>query len=307
MIMTSLTFNTQARLLMQLLPLIARESQFALKGGTAINYFYRDMPRLSVDIDLTYLPLKNRVDTLQDISESLYRLSVLIKNKIIGTNITEKKSTTSGQMTALIVQKDKAPVKIEPNLVIRGSVFGTKIQRLCSSAGKHFQASMQINTLSIADIYGSKICAALDRQHPRDFFDVKLLLDNEGLTDDIRKAFLVYLISHNRPMHELLNPNFMNIQKIFVNEFQGMTFIPITLTELLETRKTLLKQIHTDLTSDERYFLISVKEIHPVWEKLGINGIDKLPGVLWKLHNLKRMSKKKHIEALEKLKQCLDN
>lgn len=303
--MTSLPFDTQARLLMQLLPLIARVSHFALKGGTAINYFYRDMPRLSVDIDLTYLPLKNRIDTLKDIDESLHRLSVKIQNNIHGVQITEKKVTTSGQITALIIQKDKASVKIEPNSVIRGSVFGTKMQRLCASASKKFQASLQLNTLSVEDLYGSKLCAALDRQHPRDLFDVKLLFDNEGLTDDIRKAFLVYLISHNRPMNELLNPNFKDIKQIFENEFQGMTFIQITLPELIEIRKTLLKQIRTDLTSNEKYFLISVKENRPDWEKLGIDGIDKLPGVLWKLHNLKRMTKKKHTEAVEKLKQCL--
>ncbi len=64
-----------------------------------------------------------------------------------------------------------------------------------------------------------EICAALDRQHPRDLFDVKLLLDNEGITDKIRTAFIVYLISHNRPMNELLNPTFQDISHQYTSEF----------------------------------------------------------------------------------------
>jgi len=50
-------YMRQVALLVRTLPYIARHEAFALKGGTAINLFYRDMPRLSVDIDLTYLPL----------------------------------------------------------------------------------------------------------------------------------------------------------------------------------------------------------------------------------------------------------
>ena len=47
----------QVRLLLGVLPDVAGEGAFALKSGTAINLLYRDMPRLSVDIDLTYLPV----------------------------------------------------------------------------------------------------------------------------------------------------------------------------------------------------------------------------------------------------------
>jgi hypothetical protein len=53
-------FTEQVRLLVALLPSVAKQTCFALKGGTAINLFLRDMPRLSVDIDLTYLPVEDR-------------------------------------------------------------------------------------------------------------------------------------------------------------------------------------------------------------------------------------------------------
>ena len=64
----------QVRLLLSVLPDMAREPVFALKGGTAINLFYRDMPRLSVDIDLTYLPVADRQSSLEGIDDALDRI-----------------------------------------------------------------------------------------------------------------------------------------------------------------------------------------------------------------------------------------
>lgn len=54
------SYRRQVSLLIKIVPLVAKETVFALKGGTAINLFLRNMPRLSVDIDLTYLPVKDR-------------------------------------------------------------------------------------------------------------------------------------------------------------------------------------------------------------------------------------------------------
>lgn len=194
---------------------------------------------------------------------------------------------------------------METNTVISGTVYETQIQRLCDNAMEKYHASVKLKTLSVADLYGSKICAALDRQHPRDFFDVKLLLGNEGLTNDIRRAFIVYLISHNRSMVELLDPNFKDISRTFENEFQGMTLYPVKLKDLENTRRDLVEQIHSGLTSDEREFLLSVKELRPDWNKLGIKGIEKLPAVQWKLYNLKRMNKNEHSDAVKKLLRLL--
>jgi hypothetical protein len=59
----------QVELLVRVLPVVGKSKCFTVKGGTAINLFYRDMPRLSVDIDLVYLPLKSREESLLDISK----------------------------------------------------------------------------------------------------------------------------------------------------------------------------------------------------------------------------------------------
>jgi Nucleotidyl transferase AbiEii toxin, Type IV TA system len=77
-------FCRQVVLLIELLPLVGRESCFALKGGTAINLFVRDLPRLSVDIDLTYLPIEGRAESLRHIEEALHRLGSAIETALRG-------------------------------------------------------------------------------------------------------------------------------------------------------------------------------------------------------------------------------
>ena len=147
---------------------------------------------------------------------------------------------------------------------------------------------------------------ALDRQHPGDFYDVKMLLDNDGITDDIRKAFVVYLASHSRPMSELLNPNWKDITDIFKREFAGMTREPIQIEELLVARDRMLKTIKRDLSAEDRQFLLSIKEGNPDWTALGIKNLDQLPGLQWKIANIRKMTATKRQDALEKLKAVLD-
>ena len=153
----------------------------------------------------------------------------------------------------------------------------------------------------------SKICAALARQHPRDLFDVKILLENEGITESIRQAFVIYLASNSRPIHEILNPtpNLQNMQKIYDEGFSGMTKNSVPYEQLVETRYSLIKKILNELTSNERKFLVSVKEGEPNWSLIPIPGIDKLPGLAWKGINIKKMEPQKQKDSLEKLKKVL--
>jgi hypothetical protein len=69
-------YKKQVSLLLNVLPEVAKEKDFALHGGTAINLFVRDMPRLSVDIDLTYLPVDERTTSLTTIAEALRRIQM---------------------------------------------------------------------------------------------------------------------------------------------------------------------------------------------------------------------------------------
>ena len=297
-------YYKQAELLLRVLPIIDRENEFALKGGTALNFFWRDSPRLSVDIDLTYLPVKERNESLKDINDKLLNIRDGISRTIAETNITGR--TTEGNLlSGLLVRNNESTIKVEVNTVIRGSVLPAERKRLCDKAEDIFELSVSVQTLSFADLYGGKICAALDRQHPRDLFDIKLLLDNEGITENIRKAFIVYLVSHNRPINEVLNPGLQDIRPVFENEFAGMTEQETSLEDLVNVRSLLIEIIKNELTADEKKFLLSFKSMNPQWELLGLNGIENLPSVKWKLINLAKMKAKEHERAYKKLEEYL--
>lgn len=299
-------FFRQAKLLLQILPLVGAEDCFALKGGTAINLFFRDMPRLSVDIDLAYIKTDPREASLAAIDAALQRISGRIKNAIPGVAVAAGRPKNEHRANKLLVSLSRVIVKIEPNDVIRGAVFSPVERALSSRAEELFRLSVSIKTLSFADLYGGKICAALDRQHPRDLFDIKILFDNEGLTEDIRKAFIVYLVGHSRPINELLRPREVDASIFERSDIHEMTLHPVTIEELLAAKDVLLRTLRQQLTKDERMFILSFKEGQPDWKLIGLEGIEHLPAVQWKLMNIRRMSKEKHRASFEKLKATLE-
>ncbi|MBI4369068.1 MAG: nucleotidyl transferase AbiEii/AbiGii toxin family protein [Elusimicrobia bacterium] len=296
-------FN-QAQFMMRLVPFVAAEDCFALKGGTAINFFVWDMPRLSVDIDLTYLPLQPREESLVGISEALVRIKTKIAKALPG--VVAQEGRVDGRVAKLLVRGTEGLIKIEPNFVIRGAVQVPLERDLCPKAREEFGMSVGIKTLANADLFGGKICAALDRQHPRDFFDIKILLENEGITPEIRKAFIVYLVSHDRPIHEVIDPPRKDFRDIFETNFVGMEVVAVTYDELMKTRERLIAQLKKDMTREEKEFIIAIKEGKPKWDLLGIEGLEKLPAIQWKLRNINKIDRTKHKESIAKLKTKLE-
>ncbi len=295
-------YYRQVQLLVRLLPIVATESCFALKGGTAINLFIRDLPRLSVDIDLVYLLLDDRETALKNIRAALSRIVKGIRQEIPNSDILAAYEETDA--LRIFVTQGDARIKIELSPVLRGSIFPPVTMDVKELVEATFgYAEMQV--LSLPDLYAGKICAALDRQHPRDFFDVRLLMENEGLTTELRQAFLVYLISHSRPLSELINPVLKNFRGIFESDFANMTEIPITVEDLEATREQLIKTIHAGLTEQEIQFLLSFKARTPDWALLGLDGVDQLPAVKWKMLNLQKMSEDKHAKAYAALEKAL--
>lgn len=299
-------FHQQAELLLSILPYMTKDTDFALHGGTAINFFVRDMPRLSVDIDLTYLRLSPRDETIEAISNQLKSISKRISSSMPSVLVEEKADSTKGFISKLYIKKQNAIVKVEPNNVIRGSLFGPEERDICKKAEEVFEKFVTTKTLAFSELYGSKICAALDRQHPRDIFDIMLLFKNEGITEQVRKSFLVYLISHNRPISELLSPNLKDMKPVFDIEFAGMVSFDVEYEELVRVRKTLVDEINKQITDDERAFLISFKEKEPKWDLLGVKDVKDMPAVKWKLANLTKMRSDKHTEALQQLKKIIE-
>ncbi len=299
-------YQDQVELLLHCLPTIANIDSFALKGGTAINLFVRqDFPRLSVDIDLNYLPIEDRETTLIGIDRALIAIQTKLRQKIVNSNIIVHKNNMTKTVIKLMVERKGVLIKIEPNLILRGTVYPpTKVDLAKKVTEEYGVSVLNVPIVSKADLYGGKICAALDRQHPRDLFDVMLLLE-EGITADIKIAFLVYLISHNRPMHELLQPNRLDQLQAYYSEFVGMTNIPVSYKVLEETREKLIATVNNILNKQDKDFLLSLKKGEPNWDHLGIKGIDKLPGVVWKLVNINKMDPEKREQALTNLEKAL--
>lgn len=295
-------YRQQVALLLEVLPLVGRESCFALKGGTAINLFVRDMPRLSVDIDLAYLPVQDRANSLSEVAAALERIASAIESKLRGSKV--QRTIVEGQLIKLVAWRAGVRVKIEVSPVLRGCVRDPAVLGV-SAAVEDLFGYVEVPVVHLHDLYAGKLCAALDRQHPRDLFDVKLLLENEGLDDGLLEVMLVYLLSGDRPLSELLAPNRQPLAATFENEFLGMTLIPVTLAELEQTRETMIALIQERLTDSQRHFLLSFKQGEPDWALLNLPGIEDLPAVQWKLLNIRRMAPAKREQALERLREVL--
>ncbi|PXX95372.1 nucleotidyl transferase AbiEii/AbiGii toxin family protein [Halomonas sp. LBP4] len=296
-------YQRQVQLLLQLMPFVAKHDCFALKGGTAINLFVRNFPRLSVDIDLVFLPMMERAEALATIRANLEALSEAIKVGVTGAEVVESFREKDDALRLTVI-KDGVQIKIELSPVLRGTVFEPNVMATSEVVEEAFGYA-EIQVVAFADLYAGKICAALDRQHPRDLFDVKWLLDNEGLTEDLRKALIVYMVSHNRPIAELLHPRLKDISGLYEGEFKDMAQQDVPLSDLEAAREQLVETINASLTDREREFLLTFKSRAPDWGLLGLDGVDQLPAVRWKLRNLAAMSDEKHAEAYSNLSRVI--
>ncbi|MCK4870367.1 MAG: nucleotidyl transferase AbiEii/AbiGii toxin family protein [Gammaproteobacteria bacterium] len=305
--MYSKEYEKQVRLLLQCLPLLEEVNRFALKGGTAINFFLKNMPRLSVDIDLTYMPIEPREETFANMQSDLKMLGNLIEKVVPNSRVSMQIAQNTGHVVRLLVYADGTQIKVEPSFVVRGTLYQPEYLNLCKRAEDEFEMSIKnVKTLSSSEIYAGKICAALNRQHPRDLFDIHVLLSEQGITDKIRQAFVVYLAGDARPLHEMLNPSLLDIETIYQRQFHRMTMEAITLDELLMARENLIQKISEDLTLNERKFLLSIKLGAPQWDLLPFKNLEQLPSLQWKLINIRKMNKIKHQKMVGKLKDVLE-
>lgn len=305
MITPASPYFAQVQLLVTVLPMVARERCFALKGGTAINLFVRDMPRLSVDIDLAFVPIGDRALALEEIGAALGRIREALAGRPYGYRVSVGKRQ-DGNAYGLQVSDRVAEIKIEVSPVLRGLVYPESMRRIVERAEAEFGFA-EVPVVSFADLYAGKIVAALDRQHPRDLFDVKLLLAEEGLSDELFSAFLVYLVSHDGSIARILNPTSKPLDELFERQFVGMTLEAVSVDELKQARTDLISALHQRLGESEKEFLLSFKRGEPGWDLLGVTHAADLPAVRWKLQNLARMSPERRREALDNLERVLGN
>lgn len=294
-----------ARLLTQVAPLVFADGIFALKGGTAINLFVRDMPRLSVDLDLVFVDYAlGRDEALAAINQAIVGADERLKKRGFQTHVA---AVADAGETKIFIRRDKLEVKVEVNFVLRGTLHPVRAASLTPKAKETLLADMELPLVSLEDLYGGKLVAALDRQHPRDLFDVMQLFQHEGITPEIRRSFVVYLASHNRPIHEVLAPALRDISGDYDGSFRGMTTESVALEALLAARTRMIAELQAGLDAAERAFLLSIARNEPDWTLLQIGHLAQLPGIRWKLANLDRLAKanpkklKAQARALEKV------
>ena len=161
------TYRKQVQLLLDVLPEVAKEACFAMHGGTAINLFYRDMPRLSVDIDLTCVPIADRAESLVGINQALQRMQQNIYALRGSIQVQHRADVCKLQVT-----ENEVLIKLEVNMVGRGLIADSVKMPLCDMAQEAFDAFCALVNYAYCDRNedGDGILAVLamtnDRPHP---------------------------------------------------------------------------------------------------------------------------------------------
>ena len=277
-------YERQAALVVRVLPDVAVEKCFAIKGGTAINLFEVNLPRLSVDIDLTFLKMADREESAAEMNQALERIAAVLRRRgldarQVGSEFARKIYCSDGEVS----------IKIEPNFILRGTAFPVREMIVCEKAQERFGiARMQV--LSFKELYGGKVCAALDRQHPRDLFDMAQFYKSHSLAE-VKEGFLVLALGHNRPLHELLGPMIQEQGEIFDQQFAGMSDEPFSYDEHLATLERLTADVKDLFDDGDKQRLLDFVSLSGEENAWGIPHFDELPAIRWKRHNLESLRK----------------
>ena len=292
-------YAQKVELLLRLMPIVMEEGVFAVHGGTAINLFLKDLPRYSVDIDLTYIPLSDRTESLADINLHLQSICEKAKKAFKGMHIVPNYSTCK-----LLCEYRGKQVKVEVNQTKRGLVGGDAVTiPLSDKAQDEFGLYCEANIVPLTQLYGGKIAAALSRQHPRDLFDVKFM--DFPLTE-CREGLIFCLLGSDRPIHESFAPRLIDQREAMANQFEGMTDIPFTYEEFEATRSKLISDVNQLMTEEDKQFLVSFEKGEPQWDGYEFEYFKDYPSVKWKLINLAKLAKQnpqKLVEETSKLEE----
>lgn len=290
-------YHRQVALLIRVMPLVFKIKDFAVHGGTAINLFHRNLPRYSIDIDVTYIPLEDRKTSLTNINSHLSALKTAIEKAVPGIRVIHKPD-----ICKLLCTKDGTTIKIEVNGIKRGLLGDPVKMQLCEKAKAKFGLSCFANIVSWSQLYGGKIAAALSRQHPRDLFDCRDITSDDFKA--VKNGFMLCLLGSDKPIIESLKPNQIDQRDALDNQFEGMTDEPFSYADYQKARLNLIEVVNQGLTEDDKAFLISFEEGNPDWEKCCAGDLSSYPSARWKLLNIAKLKSKnpaKHQEGIDKL------
>lgn len=292
-------YRNQVALLLRILPCVYRVEEFAVHGGTAINLFHSNMPRYSVDVDITYIPIEDRECSLSNINKHLLQLKSDIERVVPGIKITHKP-----EVLKLLCIYQGAIVKVEVNNIKRGLIEDCVIQPLCIAAQAEFVTMCKIRSVGYSQLWGGKIAAALSRQHPRDLFDFDRM-ENKDFSK-IRCGLLFNLASSDKPIIESLFPNPINQTDALERQFAGMSEQEYSHEDYLLTRNRLQEFVQEGLTYDDKQFLLSIEQGEPNWELCFGGNWSVFPSIIWKqqnIHKLQRLNPSKYERIISKFKE----
>ncbi len=293
-------YARKVEILLRMIPLVTEEGVFAVHGGTAINLFVRNLPRYSVDIDLTYIPLEDRASSLAHINGHLHTIAQKASKSFQGMHIVEKP-----EISKLLCEYRGRQIKIEVNQTKRGVVGGEVVRKaVCDKAQDEFGLYCEADMVPMTQLYGGKIAAALSRQHPRDLFDVKYM---EYPFEQTREGLLFCLLGSDRPIHESFAPSLIDQHDALANQFDGMTDIPFTYDEFEQTRDELIRKVNALVTPQDKSFLLSFESAEPDWNNFEFGYFQDYPSVKWKIQNLLKLKSqnpaklKEEVSKLERI------
>jgi predicted nucleotidyltransferase component of viral defense system len=300
------------RLLLSIAPDVFDTPNFAMKGGTALNLFLQNLPRLSVDIDVVYTDhVPDRDAALKHIGEELARAKAAIERQGFHAKYSQTAANgkQKGSDVKLTVFSDETSVKVEVNYVFRGTLLVPQSRQLVPAAREKFNVDVALPTLHEAELYGSKLVAALDRQHPRDIFDVMHMYEMFGLRGDFVDAFVGYVAGHDRPVHELLGASAKSLESAHDAEFVGMTLEEVSVETLQTVQARLHHELPRAITQQHREFLLSLVRLAPDWGLMPYAHLKDMPAIRWKLQNLEKL-RNRNVEKFDGqerlLRECFD-
>lgn len=275
-------YRQKVELLLKILPFVTDEDCFAIHGGTAINLFVKNLHRLSVDIDVTYIPVEDRNTSFERINEALERIADRLKRTFRDVRVIPRLD-----ICKITCESQGCQVKIEVNQTKRGLVCGeAALLPLCEKAQSLFGMEVEARIVSIPQLYGGKISAALSRQHPRDLFDIKQM--DIPLTD-VKEGLIFCLLGSDRPIHESFAPNLIDQHEAMERQFSGMSEIPFSYNDFEATREKLVNDVNSVMTEDDKRFLIGFEELAVDWESTPYSSFREYPSVRWKMQNLQNL------------------
>ena len=272
----------KVELLLKILPFVTDEECFAIHGGTAINLFVKNLYRLSVDVDVTYIPLEDRSASIQHIDEALLRIADRVRHRFPDARVKPRLD-----ICKITCESRGCQVKIEVNQTKRGLVCGeAALLPLCEKAQSLFGVEVDARIVSMPQLYGGKISAALSRQHPRDLFDIKQM---DIPLADVKSGLIFCLLGSDRPIHESFAPSLIDQHEAMERQFSGMSEMPFSYDDFEATRAKLVRDVNSVMTEEDRRFLIAFEELSLDWESSPYPSFRDYPSVKWKIQNLQRL------------------